>query len=81
LVDRIATKVERVEANARGGDHRSLRRVSNGLFPRETPQERVRGALEFVARYGRGWLDLLLEELEPLPTEHWIVNLVDEASP
>jgi bacillithiol biosynthesis cysteine-adding enzyme BshC len=66
-VDRIATKVER--------------RVSNGLFPRETPQERERGALEFVARYGRGWLDVLLEELEPLPTEHWIVNLVDEDSP
>jgi bacillithiol biosynthesis cysteine-adding enzyme BshC len=78
LVDRIATKVERVEANARGTDQRSQRRVANALLPRDTPQERVRGALEFVARHGRVWLDLLLEELEPLPTEHWIVNLVDE---
>ncbi len=79
LVDRIATKAERVEANARGSDNRYRRRISNALFPRDAPQERIRGALEFVARHGREWLDLLLEELEPLPTEHWIVNLIEEA--
>ncbi len=78
LVDRVATKVEHVEANALGSDRRHQRRVSNVLYPRDVPQERVRGALEFVARYGRGWLDLLLEAIEPLPTEHLVVNLVEE---
>ncbi len=78
LVDRVATKVERVESNALGSDRRHQRRVTNALYPRDAPQERVRGALEFVARHGRGWLDLLLEAIEPLPTEHLVVNLVEE---
>ncbi len=75
VLEKLAAKIERVQANASGSERRHLRRLSNGLFPRGEPQERVRGALEFVARFGRGWLDELLHEIDPLPTEHVVVHL------
>ena len=78
LVEKLAGKADRVQANAAGRGRRHFRRINNGLFPRELPQERVRGALEFVARWGTGWIDRLLEEIEPLPTEHVVVTLREE---
>ena len=74
----LAEKAQRVHSNARGSGERHFRRLNNGLFPRETPQERVRGVLEFVAHYGRAWLDELLEEIDPFPTEHLLVYLKEE---
>jgi len=79
LVDKLATKAERVAANAQGRGVRHFRRINNMLFPRELPQERVRGLLEVVAVHGSGWLDELLEEIEPLPTEHLVVTLQEPA--
>lgn len=73
LVDKLASKLERVQANNAGSGRRHHRRLSNGLFPNETPQERVRGALEFVARHGTAWIDELLAGIDPLPTEHLVV--------
>ena len=75
LIDRLATKAERVHANQAGRGRRHFRRLNHGLFPREQPQERVRGIVEFAARFGTGWLDDLLDEFEPLPTEHLVVHL------
>jgi len=75
LVDRLATKLERVHQNSQGSGRRHYRRLANGLFPTETPQERVRGAIEFVARCGTGWIDELLAGIDPLPTEHLVVYL------
>jgi hypothetical protein len=49
----------------------------NGLFPNGLPQERVRGTLEFVARYGVGWIDELLAGVDPLPTEHLLASFPD----
>jgi len=74
LVEKLAAKVERVQANQAGSGRRHYRRLSNGLFPNGTPQERVRGALEFVARHGTGWIDELLAGIDPLPTEHLVVT-------
>ena len=76
-VEKIAGKVERVQANSRGGTGRHLRRVNNAVFPRESPQERVHGSLPFVARHGRAWIDELVREIDPLPTEHVILYLGD----
>ena len=73
LVEKLASKLERVQANQAGSGRRHHRRLANGLFPNETPQERVRGALEFVARHGTGWIDELLAGIDPLPTEHLVV--------
>jgi len=78
LVEKLAAKLDRVQANAAGSGRRHQRRLSNGLFPNGQPQERQRGALEFVARLGTDWIDALLENVEPLPTEHLVVHLDPE---
>lgn len=75
LVDKLAAKLERVQANSAGTGRRHYRRLTNGLYPNDLPQERVRGALEFVARHGTGWIDELLAGIDPLPTEHLVVYL------
>ena len=81
VVEKIAAKAERVHSNASGRGRRHYRRLDNGLWPREIPQERGRSAIEFVARCGREWLDELIEEIEPLPTEHVVVDLHDREFP
>jgi len=75
LVEKLAEKLERVRQNSSGSERRHARRLSNGLYPNGEPQERVRGALEFVARQGTGWIDELLAGVEALPTEHVVVSL------
>jgi uncharacterized protein YllA (UPF0747 family) len=75
LVGKLAAKLERVVQNSQGSGKRHYRRLANGLFPNERPQERVRGPLEFVARHGTGWIDELLAGIDPLPTEHLVVYL------
>jgi bacillithiol synthase len=74
-VERLAGKAERVHTNQQGRGRRHFRRLNHGLVPRGAPQERVRGLIEFAARFGTGWLDQLLEEFEPLPTEHLAIHL------
>jgi len=81
LVERLAQKVERVHANAKGHGRRHVRRVENALVPRGEPQERVRGALEIVARHGTEWLSVLLEEIEPFPLEHLVVTFPPDPEP
>jgi uncharacterized protein YllA (UPF0747 family) len=75
LIERLAAKLARVHQNSTGSDRRHQRRLANGLFPNGEPQERVRGALEFVARLGTGWIDELAAGIDPLPTEHLVVYL------
>ena len=77
LIGKLAAKLERVQANSSGSGRRHYRRLTNGLYPNELPQERVRGTLEFVARYGTGWIDELLAGIDPLPTEHLVATFPD----
>jgi len=81
LIERLAAKLERVQQNSAGTGRRHYRRLANGLFPNGLPQERVRGALEFVARHGTDWIDELLAGIDPLPTEHLVVYLAGRAEP
>jgi hypothetical protein len=74
-VGKLAEKLARVQQNSAGSGRRHQRRLANGLFPNDMPQERMRGALEFVARAGTGWIDELLSGIDPLPTEHLVVYL------
>jgi uncharacterized protein YllA (UPF0747 family) len=78
-IETLAAKAARVHANTSGKGRAHLRRLNHGLAPRNEPQERIRGAIEFVARFGRDWLDALLEEIDPLPTEHLVVHLEERA--
>lgn len=69
-IEKLVQKAERVQKNSQGRGRRHVRRLQSALLPREAPQERVRGAVEFVARFGPTWIDELLAIIEPLPTEH-----------
>jgi bacillithiol biosynthesis cysteine-adding enzyme BshC len=69
-VEKVAHKAERSHANSSGKGRRHERRANHALFPREGTQERSLGPAPFVARYGFGWLGLLLEELDPFALEH-----------
>lgn len=75
LVLKLSEKGERVHQNKSGKGRRHERRANNLLFPRQQPQERVLGPLTFVARFGEDWVRELCEELEPLASEHLVVNL------
>lgn len=80
LVAQLADKALRVVANRSGKGRRHERRANNVLFPNQTPQERVFGPLQFVARHGESWIAELLQELDALGTEHCVVHLPGEAS-
>jgi uncharacterized protein YllA (UPF0747 family) len=74
LVDKICEKAERVHANRSGRGKRLVRRATNTLCPRGELQERVLGALPFVARYGREWIDELFAKLAPLESGHLAIT-------
>ena len=80
-IEKLVQKAERVHRNSQGRGRRHVRRLESALTPRDAPQERVRGAVEFVARFGRQWIDDLIETVEPLPTEHLAVFLDDLDDP
>jgi uncharacterized protein YllA (UPF0747 family) len=76
-LERLAQKAERVGSAQSGRGKRHLRRVNHGLVPRGLPQERVRGALEIAARFGTDWIARWIEQIDPLPTEHVVLDLFD----
>ena len=78
LVERIATRADRVHANRAGKGRRHLRRVDASLFPRGAPQERVTPLVQLAARFGLGWAERLVDELDPLPTEHVVLHLEED---
>lgn len=80
LFERLAQKATRVHATQSGRGQRHLRRLNEGLVPRGQPQERIRGALEFVARFGTAWIEDWIERIDPLPTEHVVLDFIEEDS-
>ena len=74
LVEKMCEKAERVHANNQGRGRRLVRRVSNSLRPRGEPQERVFGPLPFVARFGRGWIDELFDNLRAFERDHLVAT-------
>ena len=76
-ISKLAQRVERQHTNAQGSQKRHARRIQHGLYPRGQPQERVRGPLEICAQTGSDWIRDLIREVEPLPTEHLLIHLID----
>lgn len=76
-IGKLADKVDRAHSNAAGSQKRHARRIQHGLYPRGKPQERVRGPLEICAQFGNQWIADLILEVEPLPTEHLLVQIQD----
>ena len=77
IVEKICEKAERVHQNKSGKGQRHLRRVSNALFPRGLPQERVLGPLAVTARHGRGWIDDLFLHVPAVPRAHLLAYFTD----
>ena len=80
-IQRLAQKATRVHSTQSGRGRRHLRRLNQGLTPRGGPQERVRGALEFVARFGQEWISEWIDAIEPFPTEHVVLDLAEPSDP
>ena len=81
LVEKICEKAERVHANRQGRGRRLVRRVANSLCPRGELQERVLGALPFVARFGRSWIDELFDGIGAFETGHVVASFAAEDDP
>jgi bacillithiol biosynthesis cysteine-adding enzyme BshC len=80
LIEKMCEKAERVHANNQGRGRRLVRRVANTLRPRGELQERVLGPLPFVARFGRGWIDELFEQLGAFERAHVAAIWSDEVT-
>lgn len=74
-IGKLVERGERVHSNRTGKARRHLRRLDNSLFPREGPQERSLTILQLTARHGTDWITALVDELDPLPSEHLLVHL------
>lgn len=74
-VDALTERIRRIEASSTGSDRRHRRRLAAWLWPREAPPERVLTTAQVLAMWGTTWLDELLEQLEPFPTEHHIAHI------
>lgn len=81
LVDKLVAKGQRVHDNSSGKGRRHVRRVENSLLPHGQPQERVLGALPFVARFGTGWIEELLAEFDPFERAPLLATFGDDAPP
>jgi hypothetical protein len=75
LIEKLLERAERVHKNRSGKGARHSRRITNALYPRDEPQERVLGPFAFTARFGRAWIDALYDELPPIASEHLVVQL------
>ncbi len=78
-IEKVIDKAIRVHQNRAGKGARQVRRVNHTLMPRNTPQERVLGPFQFVARFGPDFVDALWRELPATSTEHMVLHLEDDA--
>jgi|FLOH01.1.fsa_nt_gi bacillithiol synthase len=74
-MQRFADKVDRVANNNVGGLRRDERRLDVHLLPSGEAQERVLTGAQFLSRFGREWIDALLDEMDALPSEHMVLYL------
>lgn len=74
-VEGFAGRVERAARNRAAKSDRHERRLRSSLTPGGRPQQEVLGAVGFIARHGREWLEELVSEIDPFPTEHVLVRL------
>ena len=54
---------------------RQFVRAQAQAFPEGHPQERTLAVVYFLNKYGPGLVDLLLDELEIDPSQHWLITL------
>ena len=75
LAGELAKRIDRAARNRTGKARRHLRHLDNTLWPRGGPQERALSTLQLVVMVDSGWIDELVDALDPFPTEHLLVSL------
>ncbi len=82
LRDQIEQRVGKIDRNARdaverraGVDRDRFARLLVEALPRGRLQERVYGAVHFLARHGTDWIAPLLERIDPFRYDHWLLPL------
>lgn len=74
-IDAITTRADHVAANRTGKMQRHERRLANTLCPRGRPQEEVLTTLQYASTLGTAWIDALADAVDPLASEHLVLEL------
>lgn len=74
-LDRLQQKVRSARQNREGVGIRQIRRLCSTLRPRNRPQERVLGPLQYLAAFGPGLAEALVEAADPFRIEHGVLEL------
>lgn len=80
-LDQLADRLERAARNRRGKEDRHRRHAAAVLCPLGEPQERVQSILQTTVELGGvEWIDTLAGSIDPLPTEHLLLELDREGT-
>ena len=74
-IDRLLQKVRNARQNREGTGIKQLRRLCNTLRPRNRPQERVLGPLQYLNAYGPRLGEVLVDAADPFRIEHGVLEL------
>ena len=74
-VGRLEKRAEQAELRKEGILTRHAAQMENALYPERTLQEREIAGIYFLARYGTGLIDRLIETAAARCPEHKIVRL------
>jgi len=74
-VEKVLARIREIRAEEAGRGRRNLETVARALFPGGKLQERRTNVLEFLGRYGRGFVDRALAELDPWRVAHFLVEV------
>lgn len=74
-IERLLQKVRNARQNREGTGIKQLRRLCSTLRPRNRPQERVLGPMQYLNAYGPRLGEVLVEAADPFRTEHGVLEL------
>jgi len=74
IASRLARKLDQEVRRQSQPRRERLQRIGDAVYPLDDPQERVYPIVPSIARYGLGWLDALLDAIDPRRTAHVILR-------
>lgn len=74
-LERLQQKVRNARQNREGTGIKQIRRLCSTLRPRNRPQERVLGPLQYLNSFGPTLVDKLIDAADPFRTEHGVLEL------
>jgi uncharacterized protein YllA (UPF0747 family) len=70
LMNKLERKIEQEMRRRERRREVSLRRIADALYPTGSPQERVYAILPYIARYGVGLFDAVLDTIDVTNPDH-----------